>query len=167
MTDLFGDPKPDDDPKSPQISGNKFWRRYPILGRPRAFENPEDMLAKCMEYFDWVDDNPLMEAKVFGTGFKANVDKARPMSQGALCIHIGVSKRSYHVYLARPEFQELMADVQNVIDTYNFEIAVAGLANANIIARQLGLYEKVLHGNDPENPMPEAVTTYELPDNGR
>lgn len=37
------------------------------------------------------------------------------------------------------------------------------------IGKHLGMFtEKVLHGNDPNNPMPEQqVTVYQLPDNGR
>lgn len=165
--DLFGAPPSDDDPESPVMTGNKFWRSRPYLGRPRIFNDPEEIIEKALAYFDWVEENPLVEQKVFGTGFKANLDKARPMSVGALCIHMGISKRVWTNYEDREEFKVACADVREVMDTYNFEIAVAGLANANIIARQLGLYDKVMHGSDPDNPMPETVTTYQLPDNGR
>lgn len=148
--------------------GNKFWRNRETDGRAFIYDSPERLWDACLQYFDWVDDHPLLEGKLFGTGFSGDVKKARSMSIGAMCVHLGMGKASWHNYAHRDEFKEVCADAQNIIDTYNFELATAGLANANIIARQLGLFEKVTHSNDPDNPMPEqTVTVYQLPDNGR
>lgn len=168
--DLFG--KPDRNEKGQFVPNNKFWRIAVLkAGRPRQFESPESMYQAAMDYFDWVANNPLKEHKAFGTGMEKQVDKMRPMSVRGLCVHLGFTTTTFYKYRDdREEFAEIIQHIQDVMATYNYEGAVSGLMNANIIARELGLSERVTHGNDPNNPMPSGVgptIIYELPDNGR
>lgn len=46
----------------------------------------------------------------------------------------------------------------------------AVMRGAELLGKHLGMFFKVLHGNDPDNPLPtpnSSVTIFQLPDNGR
>lgn len=176
MNDFFGDP---DEPEEPRDKprkkgdfekGNQFWRLREYVGRPKSFETGEQLVAEAMKYFDWVESNPLKLHKIFGTGAKGHEDKARPMSIPAISTHLGISESTFKAYKKREDDLGQAANyVQQVMDAWNIEIACSGLGNGNIIARIIGLSDKVIHGNDPDNPLPqvEPVQIYQLPDNGR
>ena len=175
MNDFFGDPdEPEEARAEPRKKGdfekgNQFWRLREYVGRPKAFETGEQLVEEAMKYFDWVEKNPLMLHKVFATGGGLE-KKARAMSIPALSTHLGTSESTFKAYKKRDDDLGLAANyVQQVMDAYNIEIACSGLGNGNIIARIIGLSDKVIHGNDPENPLPqiEPVQIYQLPDNGR
>lgn len=122
--------------------GNKFWKNRTVSGRPRLFGSPEELEAAAFEYFDWVDDNPLFETKVFGTGLVAKVPLARAMTIKSMCIHVGMSHRSWIDYKARPEFEDVCDLISEIIYEQKFAGAAAGLFSAAIIARDLGLADK-------------------------
>lgn len=172
MTDFFGDPDGEQEPEAKKTggeSGNKFWRLPKALGRPLQYETPEQLIQKAYEYFDWVDDNPLKLHKVFATGGGWE-KKARAMGIQSLCVHLGISHTTFLNYKKRDDGIGKAANhIQQVMDAWNIEIACSGLGNGNIIARIIGLSEKIVHGNDPDNPLPtpETVVQYQLPSNGR
>jgi hypothetical protein len=41
--------------------GNQFWKLRSKHGRDTLFESPEKMWEAACEYFQWCDDNPLLE----------------------------------------------------------------------------------------------------------
>ena len=51
--------------------GNKFWEARSSHGANPKFAEPKDLWDACLEYFEWVEQNPLKEAKVVQ-------DKGRP-----------------------------------------------------------------------------------------
>jgi len=76
-------PKPGGEGKSVDgkfLPGNNFWKARSSHGRKPIFETPEDLWSACVEYFEWVEANPLYERKVFHNGGKvvhADVPKLR------------------------------------------------------------------------------------------
>lgn len=124
------------------LPDNKFWRMARNAGRPRIFESPDDFMAACYAYFDWVDENPLWEMKVFGTGLKAKLPHPRAMTLRGLTAHIGIGRRTWDDYRARPEFKDVCEIAEDIMFDQKFAGAAAGLFNANIIARDLGLSDK-------------------------
>ncbi len=44
--------------------GAKFWEARSRHGRFPIFANPEMLLESCIDYFNWVEENPLQEEKV-------------------------------------------------------------------------------------------------------
>jgi len=142
---LFEDQKKDDDGKDEAglfLPGNKFWRDRAKSGRGKIFENPDDLQAACYEYFDWVDENPIWEMKVFGTGLKAKLPHPRAMTLRGLCGHIGMGRRTWDDYRSRDEFKEVCEMVEDIMFDQKFAGAAAGMFNAAIIARDLGLADK-------------------------
>jgi len=124
------------------LPGNKFWRNRTRHGAKPIYGTPEEFLEACYSYFDWVDENPLWEMKVFGTGMKLRVQHARAMTLHGLTAHMGIGRRTWDDYRARDEFKDVCETAESIMFEQKFAGAAAGLFNAAIIARDLGLSDK-------------------------
>lgn len=143
------------------LPGNKFWRNKSFFGSRKKFETPQDLLDAAYEYFDWVDDNPLWEIKAFGSGLMAKVPKMRAMTIKGMCVHLGITERTWFNYVDREEFEGVCELIEHVITDQKFGGAAAGFFNAAIIARDLGLSEKV---ETKQSVSIEVVDSYDEPD---
>lgn len=126
--------------------GNQIWRQRKIHGRPSIFETPDELWEAATKYFEWCDDNPLNEERLFaykGAISSRNIKKLRPYTMGGLCLHMGIALQTFKNYKARSDFMEICNDIETVIYQQKFEGAAAGLLNPVIIARDLGLREQV------------------------
>jgi len=127
------------------LPGNRFWEARSSHGRNPIFESPEALWTAAKEYFAWVEDNPLYEAKPFafqGTVTIANVAKMRAMTIEGLCIFLDIARQTWKDYGERPDFLAVTSRVEEIIRSQKFAGAAADLLNANIIARDLGLTDK-------------------------
>lgn len=125
--------------------GNQFWKARSSHGRNPIFARPEDLWLSACEYFEWVDANPLHEAKAFsyqGSVLVEPVPKMRAMTISGLCIFLDIGRRTWDDYRGRDEFEEVTGRIEEVIRTQKFEGASADLLNPSIIARELGLTDK-------------------------
>lgn len=114
-------------------------------GRPRAFNTPSEMWDKALEYFQWCEENTIQEQKLFhnqGEIVTANNPHMRAMTQAGLCAFLNIGVSTWHDYKKKPEYSEVTAAVEQVMYEQKFSGAAAGMLNANIIARDLGLSEK-------------------------
>jgi len=139
---MFDKDREDSGRKKDDPPENKFWRNRPNAGAHLTFETPEDLMESCLSYFDWADDNPLWEQKVFANGTRMNIAKARAMTIKSLCIHIGINQRTWDVYCKRDDFVDVCQEVKDIIYEQKFAGAAAGLFNHAIISRDLGLVER-------------------------
>ena len=136
-----------DPPNNKPPEKKPLWRialdaRKSLGGKPRRFPTPEDMLRDCSEYFQWVHDNPLYETKAFayqGEITYGKLSKMQAMTLGGLRLFTGITTQGWLEYKNRPEYLEVMADIEETIRQQKFVGAAADLLNANIIARDLGL----------------------------
>lgn len=157
MPDTTAPPAPEDGSKPPKpggegksvdgkfLPGNNFWKARSSHGRKPIFETPEDLWSACVEYFEWVEANPLYERKVFHNGGKvvhADVPKLRAMTLSGLRIFLGIGEQTWVDYVQRADFSGVTAMAYEIIKTQKFEGAAADQFNANIIARDLGLTDK-------------------------
>jgi hypothetical protein len=116
----------------------------------KIYLTAEEFLSDAIEYFEWARDNPLEEEKLFahqGEVTRAVVDKPRPFTKQALALYLGVPVSRFDCYKSRTgsdsePWREVMEIIEQVIYTQKFENAVAGLMNAGIITRDLGLTDK-------------------------
>ena len=125
--------------------GNQFWKARSSHGRNPIFANPDDLWSAAAEYFEWVEANPLYEAKAFayeGEVTMADIPKMRAMTIAGLCIFLDISQQTWADYRARQDFIGVTTQVEAIIRDQKFTGASAGLLNANIIARDLGLADK-------------------------
>ena len=125
--------------------GNKFWLARSSHGRNPIFSNPEQLRNACYEYFEWVENNPLYEEKIFhsqGMITKDTITKMRAMTIGGLRIFLGICEQTWVNYKNNPDFLGVVKEVEEIIYNQKFTGAAADLLNSNIIARELGLSYK-------------------------
>ena len=129
------------------MSGGNFkelFKRVKV-GRPPAFETPEQLLALAEEYFQFVDDNPMIECK--GVGYQGDyelqeIEKPIPYTIQGLCTWCNCTTMTISDYRKKPTFAYIIKVIEEHIYNQKFLGASAGLFNANIIARDLGLKDK-------------------------
>lgn len=123
------------------------------VGRTKKFTKGQDLWDAALKYFDDVDNNPLKETRVFGSGYTVDVDLQIPYTTKGFCLHVGIDYMTFSRYKKLNELPEptedeiLLCDVANQIDsilyTQKIEGATAGKFNHQIVALQLGLAAKV------------------------
>ena len=127
------------------LPGNKFWEARSSHGRRPIFALPDDLWTAVVEYFEWVEANPLHEEKVFNGKdgiVRATIAKMRAMTISGLCIFLDIDRKTWDAYRERPDFLHIVTRAEEIIRDQKFSGAAADLLNANIIARDLGLPDK-------------------------
>lgn len=122
--------------------GNQFWKARSKHGKNKLWEDSEKLRDACYEYFQWVEDNPLMEQKAFayqGVISKDTVTKMRAMTITGLCVFLGMSTETWYQYRKKDDYSDICQEVEQIIYDQKFSGASADLLNASIIARDLGL----------------------------
>ena len=125
--------------------GNQFWKARTKHGRDKIFASAELLWEACQEYFQWVEDNPLYEAKPFafqGQSWIEEVPKMRAMTIGGLCVFLDIDETTWRDWRNKEDFSTVISRAERIIYQQKFSGAAADLLNANIIARDLGLADK-------------------------
>lgn len=126
-------------------AGNKFWLLRSSHGRNPIFPTPDALWTACCEYFEWVEENPLWEAKLTsyqGENKIESLPKMRAMTIDGLCLFLDIDSTTWKDYGRKEDFSSIVSQAENVIRSQKFAGAAADLLNANIIARDLGLADK-------------------------
>ena len=122
------------------------------LGRDHAYTDVQEFADNCASYFQWILNNPLYEAKPFsfqGASWIEKVPKMRVATIEGLCMHIGISPSTWKRWRAdeaaapTPVFRSIMELAESAIRDNKYTGAAAGLLNPMIIARDLGLSDRV------------------------
>ena len=131
-------------------AGNDFYKQVKApTGRPKKFESAQELWLKAVEYFTWVEQNPLYESRLYGgDGSIAQVPRVRAMTEVAFCLFADISMDTFQNYKkSNPEqiedFFGVSKKIAATIYSQKFEGAAADLLNANIIGRELGLVDRV------------------------
>ena len=148
----------------PAPKGNAFWKARSSHGRQPIFADASQLWDACVEYFEWVEQHPLYEAKAFA--YKGRVElkrvpKMRAMTISGLCIFLDMTLQTWTQYRARQGFADITQRVDEIIRTQKFEGAAAGLLDANLIAREMAMLERPGSG-DPYEQMSDEELTEEL-----
>lgn len=132
--------------------GNKLWEARSSAGPMPAFEHPDALWRACVEYFEWAHSNPLLEAKAFPTKDEVRVDlmpRLRALTITGLCLFLDVSRETWNGWktedhkLYRTDLVDIIKRAEAVIYEQKLTAASAGLLNPNLIAREMGLADKV------------------------
>lgn len=108
------------------------------MGRPVAFETPEEFERKAMDYIQWVKNNPVMKtvtAAFQGVISYEKIPHTRGMTQFGLAAHMGVGLRTLHDYKKKPEFSHIYDEVMTIIKSWNADLALTGEINQALVAR--------------------------------
>lgn len=132
----------------PAPKGNRFWEARATSGREKAFSSPDELWQACLEYFEWNHNNPLEKAIVYqGQVNEGQVETVmRAMTIDALCTFLDCDVKTWRNYRSQEGYQDffpVVEKVEQIIRSQKFEGASAGLLNANIIARDLGLKDGI------------------------
>ena len=127
---------------------NQFWKNVKNPGAPIKFKTPEILWQKACEYFQWCDNNPLKEEKLFhyqGIISRDTVSKMRAYTLKELCLFLGVGEAYFKQFNEEKhnEFSSIITRIRDTIYTQKFTGAAAELLNSNIIASDLGLKAKI------------------------
>ncbi len=133
--------------------GNQFWKLRSKHGRDKLFASPELLLESAFEYFEWCDENPWIALKTSSSEkgiFTEEKPTQRPYSKMGWYVYIGCSDSWLKEFkkTATEDFLLVIKEIENIIDTNQWEGASVGAFNANIIARTLGLKERVDNTTD-------------------
>lgn len=140
----------------------------------QVYLTAQEFLDACCVYFKWVDETPLQEEQVFqykGGIVRADKAKVRPYTKTGLASHLSIPAARLDSYKMRGgEWLEAIELVEQAIYNHKFEHAAAGLMNAMLIVRDLGLADKTELGGMRDAPpvafniMPIATGTFLAPE---
>jgi len=132
--------------------GNQWWKLRAKHGRDAIFTDPNTLLEACEEYFIETDKRKWLKKEAIKSGSECgktvDVPTETPYSLTGLCIFLDVNTQYFddfkksETYKNNKDFSLVITRVEEIIDTHQFEGAVVGAFNANIIARKLGLTDK-------------------------
>lgn len=123
--------------------GNEFWKfADPFkIGRPNKYKTPEELWLHAKQYFDWVDNNPILKTDFKGKDSEmVQYDLQRPYTWQGLYVFLCVKDLEH--YKTKNEFSEILTHIGNIIYSQKFDGAAVGIFNHAIIARDLGLVDK-------------------------
>jgi hypothetical protein len=133
----------------PAPKGNEYWLDRQDHGRKKIYESPQELWAAAIEYFIWVDNNPLLAAEVVkyqGVASLTDLPKMRAMTEGEFVEHSLIGYSTWHNYCSGKDgyedYLEVTTRIKNIIKNQKFQGAAADMLNPNIIARDLGLVDK-------------------------
>ena len=129
---------------------NEFWKARLKSGRDKIFQTPDNLWTAALEYFQWVQDNPLHKSDAIKSGDRAGeiiqIPVERPMTIQGLCIFLDVDMDTFNNYGSNQkpwkDFFGIVGRIREVIRDQKLAGAIIGKYNANIVARELGLADK-------------------------
>lgn len=144
--------------------GNQFWKLRSKHGRDRLFASPQMLLEAALEYFAWCDENPWISSEtttkktnnVTTENTTKNKPTQRPYLIEGLTLYCCATLSWWRNFKAnldpdnRPidkDFMSVMEEIEQIVYNQQLEGATVGVFNANIIARKLGLVDKVENHN--------------------
>lgn len=126
--------------------GNKLWQLREFSGAPQCYTSKEELWEECCGYFEWVDNNPLMEQKLFhsnGVITKGSAEKKRAMTKSGLFVFLGIDRKTWAKYgKSEHDLFPVVVKVEEIIFEQKLSGAAADIFNASIIARDLQLADK-------------------------
>jgi hypothetical protein len=144
-------------------AGNELWRlRRPDVGfPPRKFETGEELVESIIEYFEWANDNPIEKDNVGwyeGVATHETTYCIRALTIAGCCAFLGVDKQCWSEWKReRDDLKPALVWAEGIMYEQKFSGAAAGVLNANIIARDLGLAEKTDHSSEDGSMSPKPT----------
>lgn len=128
--------------------GNQLWKLRSKHGRDALFKTPKLLWEAALEYFQWCEDNPILEDDVRGKDADhVNISRRRPYTIHGLCIYLDCCVNYFRNFKTtktgkKSDFIAITTRIEQMIYDQKFSGASVGIFNHNIIARDLGLADK-------------------------
>jgi hypothetical protein len=135
--------------------GNNFWELRSKHGRDKLFASSDLLWEAACEYFQWCVDNPLLKDEGFafqGIVTHDNFSLMRAFTIQGLTLYLDVNVQYFTDFenslkekndQISKDFSLVVSRIRETIYNQKFSGAAAGLLNPNIIARDLGLVDKI------------------------
>lgn len=130
-------------------TGNRFWENRSKHGRDMLFSSPTLLWEAAQEYFEWCEDNPLMETDFRGRDSdKVEIPKMRAFTFQGLCLYLDCGTNYFNQLEGQfkdkdddraKDFSVIIQRIRDIIYTQKFTGAAAGFLHPMIISRDLGL----------------------------
>ncbi len=91
-------------------------------GRPRVFNNPEELEQGIIDYFKWIDDTNK-ERKLMD-------EKPKPYTLSGICVYLDIAKDTFWEYAKKPGFSESVKRAKARVENYVEEGLLNGSVNA-------------------------------------
>lgn len=146
--------------------GNIYWRIRGKDGKDKKYKSASDLYNACNEYFDFVDNNPLIETVVQKRKISRDeevielvqVPKMRAYTIEGLCNFLDICVKTWYNYKEYgKDYLQVATRVDSVIRNQKFEGAASGFLNPNIIARDLGLRDNHDHSSSDGSMSPKPT----------
>jgi len=132
----------------PAPKGNTYWTYREFFGRKKKL-TPEEWYNKIVGYIEYMKTQVWNKKEAIKSGEMAgtliDIPTQTPMSIGGLCLFAKIDENTFARYLSENNYEDYWAITtwaKLIIETQQFEGAVVGAYNQNIIARKLGLVDK-------------------------
>lgn len=139
------------------ISTKHIWRH---AGPKLKIPDPETLWCLACGYFEWVEENPIYEPQLVSYQGESNLEpvpKARAMTWEGLATFCGIGTGNLLNYAHKEEFEGVMSVIKACMRDQKFTLAAAGLLNANLIGRDLGIGEVIDHRSSDGSMTPSRV----------
>lgn len=133
-------------------AGNQIWRLRAKHGRDKLFATPQLLLEAAYEYFEAVDERPIIKVDFKGGMAKrVEIPLQAPYTIQGLCVYLDCGVEYFRYFKKslvdnddpqKSDFLRVVAHIEEVIYNQKFAGASAGIFSSNIIARDLGLADK-------------------------
>lgn len=141
-----------------------YWQWRKKTGRPKILKTPQQLWEIACDYFEWCDENPLFRQDFLRSGdfagSKVDVKLGRPYTWQGLENHLreaGLVAKLDDYRANRggnySEFSDILSHIETIIYDQKYTGAVVGLFNANLIAKDLGMTEKIEQKITTEQPL--------------
>lgn len=111
-------------------------------GRPRKYE-PIELWEKFLEYLEFVKEHPAKIERSFSSGVIAVHTEERPLKLIDFYKFAGITQRMFQYYETNEEFTVITAHIRDLIFSQKFDGAARGKFDSNLIARDLGIGDKL------------------------
>lgn len=98
-------------------------KKYPIGGRPRSFNNPDEMLNKIYEFLEKQTNRTAEVAVKDGV---REVAYPAPITIEGFCAFAGITKTTFYDYARRPKFKAIAQQFKQIVESYFVEQCVEG-----------------------------------------
>ena len=111
-------------------------------GKTSKFANPETLWEAAREYFIWAVNTPIKSEEISmyrGEIIRTHVNKKRAVTLQGLLLYINMNATTWNNYKYKKGFTEVIELIENYIYVDKYEHAAAGLLNASMVMRDIGL----------------------------
>lgn len=147
---------------------NQYWKMRSKHGRDRIIESPEVLAKASDEYFQWCVDNPIIEHDWKNAGRElVEVEIKHPRvfkkEEFARFCNVAQWRTIDELKDVSEDFLQIVTHIEGIIADQKYTYAVVGMFNSSIVAKDLGLKDRVDHTTG-DNPIEDVskLSTEEL-----